>query len=721
MSKKSKKPLAQQPKKLRVMISSNAPFTSSGYGQQMAEFTPLIRDEGYPLALIDYYGLEGNKIVLDGIIHYPKINHVYGSDALVLHGRDFKADVVFALQDQWVLHPNDLAQVNRYIPICVDGNTLVSFVDGRQIKIEEVVENKISGKVWGYENGKVIPTSIKAWQKIPDKMDVYELKTNKRTLLITGNNEVWVRTKIGRGSTVTGIEEGGWKRADSIVSGDVVYCISNEPSNKESGNKRDKINTNRSGLLRWFDRWRGNSYDHEGQEDKPENRNQAFNTSSIADYKYGRSHDSMGSGKNRSWYEPSTTKYRQQIQSFYKKIIQIAENLLYRPNMGLQLLANTKTSPALFDNQTEKSRISHSIYQISTSSAEDQVQSPLYRKGNSYLGGNSNIEPEIVMAVRKVKSPKRRVFDISTETGNFFANQILIHNCPVDHDPVPNAVLEKLKYAYRIVTYSKFGQKELQRKGLMSTYIPHTVDTEVFKPMDKAERKKAAGLPENSFVLGMVAANKDNPPRKSFQEVLDAFKLFLEQVPQALLYIHTNPDNPGGFPIKEYGRFIGIEDKLLFPDTYQMSFNTTKELMNSVYNTFDVLLSPSFSEGFGVPIIEAQATGTPVIVNNWTSMPELVKPGVTGEICNIASKRFTALGSYAGIPSVESIFECLMKIYKADRVKMGEEARKFIVENYDTKYVFETYWKPFLRRLELEIYPNSDIMDTNGSKDTSSK
>lgn len=391
MSKKSKKP---QPKKLRILISSNAPWATSGYSGQISEFLPLIAREGYPTAMVDFYGLEGGKLMLDGVLHYPKINHVYGSDALVLHGQDFKADVCFALQDQWVLHPQDLQQVKRYIPIT-----------------------------------------------------------------------------------------------------------------------------------------------------------------------------------------------------------------------------------------------------------------------------------------------------------------------PVDHDPVPNAVLEKLKFAYRIVTYSKFGQKELQRRGLMSTYIPHTVDTEVFKPLDKAERKKAAGLPENAFIVGMVAANKDNPPRKSFQEVLDAFKMFLEKVPEALLYIHTNPDNPGGFPIKEYGGFIGIQDKLLFPDVYQMSFNIGKPEMNLVYNSFDVLLSPSFSEGFGVPIIEAQSAGVPVIVNNFTSMPELVKEGITGEICDLASKRFTALGSYAGIPSVKSLFEKMMKIYNADRAAMGKAAREFMVSDYDTKIVFETYWKPFLNRLQNEVYP----------------
>lgn len=380
-------------KRLRIFLNSNAPWSSSGYGQQVAEILPLIAAEGYPTAMCDFYGLEGGKLLIDGVLHYPKINHVYGSDAMVLHAKDFKADVTFALQDQWVLHPNDLQQTNRFIPIT-----------------------------------------------------------------------------------------------------------------------------------------------------------------------------------------------------------------------------------------------------------------------------------------------------------------------PVDHDPVPNAVLEKLKYAYRIITYSKFGQKELQRKGLMSTYIPHTVNTEVYKPMDKKERKRLAGLPEDSFICGMVAANKDNPPRKSFQEVMDAFKLFLEKVPQALLYIHTNPDNPGGFPIKEYGRFIGIQDKLLFPDTYQMSFNTTKEQMARIYNTMDVLLCPSFSEGFGVPIIEAQACGIPAIVNNFTSMPELIKPGITGEACEVATKRFTALGSYAGIPSVPSLVECLMKIYEADRVKMGEEARKFMVDEYDTKKVFKECWIPYLEKLEKEVY-----------------
>lgn len=380
-------------KKLRIILNTNAQWSTSGYGQQAAELLPLIRDEGYPLAAIDFFGLEGGKVLLDGVVQYPKINHVYGSDAMVLHARDFQADVTFSLQDIWVLNPQDLSQVKNWVPIL-----------------------------------------------------------------------------------------------------------------------------------------------------------------------------------------------------------------------------------------------------------------------------------------------------------------------PIDHDPVPKVILERLKFAYRIVTYSKFGHKQLQENGLYSTYIPHTVNTEVFKPMNKRQRKKDAGISPDTFVVGMVAANKDNPPRKSFQEVLDAFKLFLEKVPQAVLYIHTNPQFPGGFPIDQYAEFIGIRDKVLFPDPYQMNFNTSKELMALAYNTFDMLLMPSISEGFGVPAIEAQSCGVPVIVNNFTSMPELVKPGITGEVCEVQSKRYSHLGSYMGIPSTQSIFDCMVKIYEADRVKMSQEARKWIVENYDTKTVFNEKWKPFLAKLEKELH-----------------
>lgn len=45
--------------------------------------------------------------------------------------------------------------------------------------------------------------------------------------------------------------------------------------------------------------------------------------------------------------------------------------------------------------------------------------------------------------------------------------------------------------------------------------------------------------------------------------------------------------------------------------------------LSLLYNAAEVLLYPSFYEGFGLPILEAMASGTPVITSNTSSMPEV--------------------------------------------------------------------------------------------------
>ncbi len=276
---------------------------------------------------------------------------------------------------------------------------------------------------------------------------------------------------------------------------------------------------------------------------------------------------------------------------------------------------------------------------------------------------------------------------------------------PIDHAPVPPAVLEKLKMAYRIITYSQFGQRELAKQGLHSIMIPHGVDTNIFKPSDipKAELKKQAGIDPECFVMGMVGANKDNPPRKSFQEVLDAFAMFVKKHPNSKLYIHTDPNNPSGFPIPHYAQSLGIADKVIFPNLYDITYKIQKADMAQIYNSLDVLLMPSTNEGFGIPAIEAQACGIPVIVNDGTSMPELVKDGITGKICKVLYRRFDQLHSYVDIPDTNSIHNCMIDIFRADRLKMGEEARKFMIEKHDSKMIFDTKWLLLLKKLETEI------------------
>jgi glycosyltransferase involved in cell wall biosynthesis len=46
-----------------------------------------------------------------------------------------------------------------------------------------------------------------------------------------------------------------------------------------------------------------------------------------------------------------------------------------------------------------------------------------------------------------------------------------------------------------------------------------------------------------------------------------------------------------------------------------------------IYNLADLLLFPSLYEGFGLPILEAQACGCPVLTSSVTSCPEVAGNG----------------------------------------------------------------------------------------------
>jgi len=64
---------------------------------------------------------------------------------------------------------------------------------------------------------------------------------------------------------------------------------------------------------------------------------------------------------------------------------------------------------------------------------------------------------------------------------------------PVDHDPVPKIVAEALEGAYLPIAYSRFGQRKLREVGIEAEYIPHGVDTKVYRPLPREEARASLG------------------------------------------------------------------------------------------------------------------------------------------------------------------------------------------------------------------------------------
>ena len=108
-------------------------------------------------------------------------------------------------------------------------------------------------------------------------------------------------------------------------------------------------------------------------------------------------------------------------------------------------------------------------------------------------------------------------------------------------------------------------------------------------------------------------------------------------------------------------------------------------------NAMDVLLNTSMSEGFGIPIIEAQACGVPVIASDHSSMPELTQSGwLAGGDRWWDGEQM----SFAIMPSVASILERLEEAYdNRGNQKLRDDAVQF-AQTYDADRVTEMYWKP---------------------------
>ena len=279
---------------------------------------------------------------------------------------------------------------------------------------------------------------------------------------------------------------------------------------------------------------------------------------------------------------------------------------------------------------------------------------------------------------------------------------------PIDKEPLPINVIEKLRYAYKIMCFSKFGYDLLLKAGFSSTFIYEGTDVEIFKPGDKMEARKKLGLPQDLFLFSMVGANKENPPRKGYQEALEAFKLFYDKHPEAAILFHTQQVAPTGFPIKQFANHLGIVHRIFFMDDYQAMFLSTSDTIATEYQACDALLHPSQTEGFGLCLIEAQSCGKPAIIQNCQSMPELIIEGKTGFGAKTLYKRFTADLSFVNTADPQSVYECMEKTYqllKKDEKQVAKDCREWIVNNFNIDTLVRDKWIKLFEELQEELLP----------------
>lgn len=278
---------------------------------------------------------------------------------------------------------------------------------------------------------------------------------------------------------------------------------------------------------------------------------------------------------------------------------------------------------------------------------------------------------------------------------------------PIDHEPIPNKVLEKARQATKGITMSRFGQRMAEQAGLDTYYIPHGVETDVFKPGDLAAARMRMGLPADAFIVGMVAANKGNPPRKAFYEQIAAFAALKAKHSDALLYLHTDDGTHGGEVVNlpQYCARMGLKPQtdVIFVDQYANALGLPDSYMVDMYNAFDVMTLASMGEGFGIPLIEAQSCGCPVITGEWTAMGELVFGGWKIGKDEASPEYHDYFDAFQWRVNPGAVAERMFAAYEMrgnhdyrTRARAGALA-------YDADKITEKYWKPVLEDIAANL------------------
>lgn len=273
---------------------------------------------------------------------------------------------------------------------------------------------------------------------------------------------------------------------------------------------------------------------------------------------------------------------------------------------------------------------------------------------------------------------------------------------PVDHDPVPPLVADWAR-AHPTIAMSRHGQRAFATAGIDARYVPHAIESSVFSPGDKRAARDDLGWDHDAFYVLVNATSHGMPMRKSWDQLLDAMGRFMDRHPLARLHLHTSHQGVGGPDLRDLCAASGIApDRVSWAPQYPyLAGLIGVDHMASLYRAADVLLAPSKGEGFGIPVIEAQACGTPVIVSDFSAQPELVGGGwlVDGQREYDVVQR-----SWWFTPFTTSILARLEEAWDAVGDPYLREAAIAKASEYDADLVYDRYWRPLLPELEATLH-----------------
>ncbi|MGF1539573.1 MAG: glycosyltransferase family 4 protein [Pleurocapsa sp.] len=231
---------------------------------------------------------------------------------------------------------------------------------------------------------------------------------------------------------------------------------------------------------------------------------------------------------------------------------------------------------------------------------------------------------------------------------------------------------------------NKIAQRFPEYAGICCT-VNNGVDANYFVPPLSSRPQNRANVPHLLFV-GRIS------PEKGIHDLIEAFIQVTEQYPQAVLTIvgpHIVVAKEFLFDLQPEPEVRALEafyslDYLQYLKSRVPSHLSSQIIfvgslpqnqLLSYYHQADVVINPSLSEAFGMSLVEAMATGTPVIATTIGGMPEIVDDGTNGLL--------------VGPGNPQALARATVKLI-SDPVKaqiMGQAGRKKVLQSYSWEQI----------------------------------
>ena len=236
-----------------------------------------------------------------------------------------------------------------------------------------------------------------------------------------------------------------------------------------------------------------------------------------------------------------------------------------------------------------------------------------------------------------------------------------------------------LHRARRIIAVSHFTKWELTNYYKIPAgkirVIHNGVDTRKFQPaQDKRKVKRELGFDPDDVAIVSVGRLYT---RKGLFTLIESMPAVVKRFPNAKFIVSGKGQSDEMHKLITYAEKIGVRDNLVFTGYYP------DKKLPLLYQAADVFAFSTFYEHHPFAVLEALATGLPVVTTWVGGIPETIESGKNGFLVEpFNAKQFSDRIIY-------------LLEHPAEAAEMGRLARKTIVEQYDWRIVVKDAMKVY--------------------------